>query len=150
MLISKRRRSGTRRHWKMAFAALALAGFAGACVTSTSTSATTTTTESFSGTIKPGGGAYHTFTVTQAGTVSATLTSLSPQTTIQMGLGIGTVTGAVCTLVSYASNVTIGGAVQAATGTAQGTVSVGSCCVMIFDVGNVEDSDDYAITVAHP
>ncbi len=149
MLTTERRRPAT---WTRVLVAITLAGLAGGCVVSDSTTSatTTTTSESFSGTITPGGGAYHIFTVTDDGTVSATLTSLSPQSAIQVGLGIGTVSSSVCTLVSYADNVTTGGVVHAITGTTQGTVAVGSCCVMIFDVGNVEDSDKYTITVAHP
>jgi hypothetical protein len=136
-------RAGVR--WRAV--AIALAALAGACGGSTTPTTATTpapiTTETLTGTVLAGGVAFHTFTVAQQGTLTATLTSLSPQSTITMGMGIGTVSGTACSLLSTNETTKVGTVLS-------GTIAVGSFCVQIYDIGNVQVSDDYVITLSHP
>jgi hypothetical protein len=102
-----------------------------------------TTTETFTGTLAAGGAAFHNFTIAQPGTLTATLTSLSPQTTITMGFGVGQPSGATCSILSGIENAKVSSVLS-------GTIGVGPYCVEIYDLGNVQGSDDYTITVIHP
>jgi hypothetical protein len=102
-------------------------------------------TETFSGSIAQGGSALHAFTVVAQGTITATLTSLSPQSTVTMGFGIGTPSGTTCALITgaYSEAAKVGYALS-------GTIATGSYCVLIYDIGNLSAANDYVITVAHP
>jgi hypothetical protein len=100
-------------------------------------------TETFTGVLSAGGAATHAFNVSQAGTLDATLTSISPQSTITVGFGVGQVTTGGCSLIS----VTEGGRVGS---DLSGPINPGSYCVTIYDVGNVQDSVSYTLTVVHP
>jgi len=146
MPIDSRRSEGVGVRWRAAAIAVSLAALAGACGGSSTTTPTTPappiTTETLTGTIQAGGVAFHTFTITQQGTLTATLTSLSPQTTITMGLGIGTLSGTACSLLSTNETTKVGTVLS-------GTIAVGAYCVQIYDIGNVQGSDDYTITLAH-
>ena len=62
------------------------------------TAAPATITETFTGTLAPMGVNSHTFTVTVAGVVSITLTSVGPPATITVGLGVGIPSAATCSL----------------------------------------------------
>jgi hypothetical protein len=128
-------------------AAIALAlTLAGACGGSSATTPTPTPsliTETFNGTVLAGGFAFHNFNVAAQGSLTATLTSLSPQSTITMGFGIGQPSGVDCTLLSTNESAKVGSVLQ-------GTITVGAFCVRIYDIGNVQVSDDYVLTVVHP
>jgi hypothetical protein len=116
---------------------------------STPTSAPTPTpeikTETFTGTVAQGGSAYNPFTVVTQGAITATLTSLSPQSTITMGFGIGTLSGTTCSLITgaYSEAAKVSFALS-------GTIAAGSYCVLIYDIGNLSGPNDYVITVSHP
>jgi hypothetical protein len=122
-------------------AILALAAFG--CGSNSSTTASGTVTETFSGNLAPGSTDTHAFTVAQSGTVQATLTALAPQSTIQVGLGIGQVTSAGCALLGGDSAAKLNGAIV-------GAVNPGPYCVAVFDVGNVSGTDTYTVQVIHP
>ena len=105
----------------------------------------TVTTETFSGTVAVGGRDFHSFTTKQTGEVDVTLTAAGPPPTISMGLGVGTVNGSTCSLLPGASiNTQAGTAVQLA-----GTVSAGTLCVQVYDIGNQTAPITYTVTVAH-
>jgi hypothetical protein len=128
--------------------ALGLAALAAACggssaTTPTTTPTPTTMTETFTGTVPAGGVAFHNFTVAQQGTITATLTTLSPQSTITVGLGIGNPSGTTCTLTSTNETTKMGSVLS-------GTIAVGAYCIQIYDIGNIQGSDDYTITLVHP
>jgi hypothetical protein len=136
-----------------AVALLALAAFGAACgnSNSTTTAPSTTsspTTETLNGSMAPKGQAIRTFTATQAGTVSVTLASAGPPSTIVLGLGVGiesTTTGDICQF-SRTVNTPAGT-------TPQITVSVdaGKYCAGTYDIGNVGTAGiTVAITVTHP
>ena len=100
----------------------------------------------FNGVVQVGGTNVSNFTVTTPGTLSITLTSTSPQTTLFMGLGVGTPNGSGgCTYIQTTQG-------QASTTTAQLSGSVtasGQYCVAIGDVGNAAGPITYSITVSH-
>jgi hypothetical protein len=143
-----------RAHSRMkgpAVALLALAAFCAACGNSSTTAPSTTTsptTETLNGSMAPKGQAIRTFTATQAGTVSVTLASAGPPSTIVLGVGVGlvsTTTGDICEF-SRTVNTPAGT-------TPQITVSVdaGTYCAGAYDIGNVGTAGiTVAITVTHP
>jgi hypothetical protein len=144
---------GTRRTATMATlgalvaASLQLAACGGGSTTPTTTATPTPEikTETFTGTLAQGGSAFHPFTVVAQGTITATLTSLSPQSSITSGFGIGQTSGTTCTLITgaYSETAKVGFALS-------GTIAVGSYCVMVYDLGNSAGANDYVITVSHP
>lgn len=147
-----RPRSGTAASASFAaITAIAVLAMAAACGKGNSSSGTTSPsvtikTETFTGTVPVRGSDFHTFSVAQAGEVDATLTAASPPSTITMGLAFGTVNGSACALIPGAStNTQAGTGVQLA-----GTVSPGSLCVQVSDVGNQTAPVTYTVTVAHP
>jgi hypothetical protein len=146
MSFDSRRSAGAGGRWRAAAIALGLAALAAACGGSSATTPTTTpttTTETFTGTVPAGGVAFHNFTVAQQGTITATLTALSPQSTITVGLGIGNPSGTTCSLVSTNETTKMGSVLS-------GTIAVGAYCIQIYDIGNIQGSDDYTITLVHP
>jgi len=128
---------------------LALALTAAAChknsSTTTTTPSPTQTTETFNGTVPVRGSASNNFTVANSGRVDVTLTAASPPATVVMGLGVGTPGDAGCTVLPGASTNTPAGTVVQLSG----TVSAGSLCVKIYDVGNQTAPVTYTVTVAH-
>lgn len=116
---------------------------------STPTSAATPTpeikTETFNGTLALAGSAFHPFTVVAQGAITATLTSVNPQTTITLGFGIGTPSSGTCALISgaYSESAKVGYVLS-------GTIAAGSYCVLVYDIGNMTSANDYVITVSHP
>jgi ABC-type glycerol-3-phosphate transport system substrate-binding protein len=117
--------------------------------TNTPTTPTTPTTpltftQTFSGALNTNGGATSPFTATTGGTVTATLTTISPDATVAVGMSLGTWTGSACQVVIANDN-----AVQGAIIT--GTVtSAASLCVRIYDVGKVTSAVNYTISVVRP
>lgn len=148
MPVDSRGSAGAGVRWPAVAIAVALATLAGACGGSNTTTPTPTPTppiltDVFTGTVQAGGVASHNFTVAQQGTLTATLTSLSPQSTITMGFGIGQPSGTTCSLLSSSETAKMGSVLS-------GTIAVGAYCVQIYDIGNVQGSDDYTITLTHP
>ncbi len=137
-----------RRPWagtatRRAGAAITLALLGVACGGSSTSPTGPTTTVTFSGTLAANATAVYAFTVVQDGTVSLTLTSLSPQTTITMGMGIGypDPTGA-CSLATAYEAASIGY-------TLSGPINAGAYCLAFYDVGNVLTSVNYVLTLTH-
>lgn len=131
----------------LALLVLATLGFA-ACDntpddTVTPTTPTTTVTETFTGTINPNGAATHSFIVSAGGTVTATLTTITPEDSVA-GLSLGTWNGVICQIVLANDNAVLGNVVP---GTAS---SLGTLCVRINDTGKLTGATDYTITVVHP
>ena len=112
-----------------------------------------TVTETFTGTVAMLNVSSHNFFVGTTGKLIVTLSSVRPtadpesSSNVVVGLGIGVPAGFSCalTLGVDASKTT------QASSTAQirGTAISGTFCVTIYDVGNLTDSVDYTITVAH-
>ena len=128
--------------------ALVLAFAAAGCSSDVATSPTDTTTpttitDDFAGTIGVNGAATHTFTVNQAGSVTATLVSVSPDDTIRVGFSLGTWNGASCQTVLSRDAAVAGNAIIGA------TTSGGVLCVRVYDIGQIVGPTDYQITAVH-
>jgi hypothetical protein len=123
-------------------------GAAGCGSTSTASSLTTTTapiqiTEAFSGTLAVKGGTTFTFAAAGSGSVTAMLKTVSPDSTVLLGLALGTWNGTSCQVViandAAAANVTITGAASAA----------GNLCVRAYDIGKLTQTENIEVTVTH-
>jgi hypothetical protein len=133
-------------------AALALAAISIGCGSDNDTPTTPTptptapaTTELFSGIISAANGHTYPF-VSLPGTVTLTLTTVTPDTT-PLGISIGTWSGSACTVGTGLFN-------DAAT---QGTVitanvsQIGALCARVYDgAGLIAAPTTYLITVVHP
>ncbi len=122
--------------------------FSSACSNSTTTPTTTTTTtttvtDTFAGTLTKNGASSYAFSVSSAGFVYATLSSVADSTSV-VGLSLGTWTGASCTIVLANDQ-----AVQGSTIQGQAT-NLGTLCARVYDVGKSTTPMDYQITVVHP
>src|SRR5215216_3429113 len=105
-----------------------------------------TTTEAFSGTLTRNGASSVTFTVTAGGTVTATLTTLTPDGTVPVGLSLGTWTGSACQVSGISNDTAVQGTVVTGTVT-----SAAALCVRIYDAAEkVTTTMSYTITVVHP
>jgi hypothetical protein len=101
-------------------------------------------TDTFTGSINVNGAMTFTFAATGAGSLAATLTSVTPDTTVQVGLLMGVWNGTTCqaTLTNDSSF--------------QGTVilgqvnGIGVLCARVYDVGKLTGSTAFEITVVHP
>lgn len=104
--------------------------------------AQTITEPLFTGTLRANGAATYPFSATTGGTITATLTTLSPNNPI--GLSIGTWTGSACQIVIANDN-----AAQASSVT--GTVTAAAAlCVRVYDQGKLTAPVDFAVTIVHP
>jgi hypothetical protein len=98
----------------------------------------------FNSALTVGGSSFSTFTVSQAGTVTAQLTALGA--TGPVGLGLGTPNGTTsCVLTTSSASVVPGNSPQISA-----TENAGNYCVEIFDPGTLTASTTFSITVVHP
>jgi hypothetical protein len=103
-----------------------------------------TLTETFSGMLTLNGATTFSFTVNLAGSITAQLTTLSPDSTKPVGVSLGTWNGSICQIILSNDNSIQGSQVL---GTASTT---GSFCVRIYDAaGTVVAPQTYAIDVFH-
>lgn len=104
-----------------------------------------TVTETFTGTLTINGAQTHNVFTAATGTVTATLTSLGDTPPDKVGISMGTLAGATCSVVLHNDGAVV-------TSYLTGTVSTlaGSLCVRIYDVGALTRPVDYTITVSHP
>jgi hypothetical protein len=128
----------------------AVAALAAACGSSTPTTPTppTLTTDTFTGTLTQNGGVTHTFNVTVAGTITATLTTIGPDSTKTVGFSLGILLGTVCQAVLVNDAALQTNALSAA-GQPGGT----GFCVRVYDTGSITANTGpftYTITVTHP
>jgi hypothetical protein len=127
--------------------AFVLATTAGCCDDETPTTPTQPSvpdvTETFSGTVNRNGADTHDFTVARSGLMRATLTTLAPDSTLVIGMSLGTWNGTTCQIVLANDNATLNAQVTGNAG------SAGRFCVRIYDVGNITDTVDYQVTVVH-
>ncbi|HEY2432023.1 MAG TPA: hypothetical protein VGI12_05045 [Vicinamibacterales bacterium] len=134
-----------------ALAAAALAGVAGCGSASSPTapaaSAPATTTDTFSGSVAQLGSENHVFAVAANGTVTLSLTTVAPLSTMSLGVAVTTSDGTNC-VTQISQNTDARAGAIALTGAA----AIGNYCVRIFDSGNVplDTTVLYTITVVHP
>ena len=106
-----------------------------------------TVIDTFTGTVNLNGGVTHTFNVAANGTVIATLTTVTPDSTIPLGFGIGTWNNSsqTCTMTIVKDDALQG---QIHTGIASG---LGTLCARIYDAGSrLTQALEYSIRVEHP
>jgi hypothetical protein len=137
--------------WHRVLLAATLAAAAGCGSSSTPTTPTATapatTTDSFSGSIGQAGSDNHVFAVAANGTVTITLTSVQPLSTMSLGVAVATSDGTNClTQISQNTDARTGGVAL------KGTATTGSYCVRVFDSGNVpvNTAVTYGVDVLHP
>jgi hypothetical protein len=129
-----------------AFALLsASCGSSGSSSTSTS-STVTRTTDTFTGTVAVGGSDFHSFPIAASGVIDVTLTAAAPPSTIVMGLSVGLPGDGRCVALAGASTTAAAGAAVQLSG----TVSPGTLCVDVHDVGNQSAPVTYTLTATHP
>ena len=110
--------------------------------------------ETFTGTLKAAGVAFHAFTVKYAFAttdLSVIVNSLNVTPAITIGVGFGTVSGTTCAVQISTTAANVGQELFTPNGATAGTY-----CVQIFDsvdattgVGTVTGSVDYSLTVKH-
>jgi hypothetical protein len=110
-----------------------------------STPPPSTVTESFSGVLPPQGSATYFFTVANTGSVTATLTTLSPDSTLVVGISLGIWNGTSCRLIIANDQATQGTFIS-------GNLSAaGNLCVRIYDSrSNVAAPETFQLTANHP
>jgi hypothetical protein len=114
--------------------------------TTTTTTSPVTTTETFEGTLGIGGTLFYPFTVAEAGTVTATLASIggpAVPSTVQVRLGIGTITDDACTATTMLL-------VNSTAPTVTASEAAGAYCANVTDVGNLYGDAAFTVTIAHP
>ena len=101
-------------------------------------------TEVFTGTLNPNSAATHTFTAVTGGTVTVTLTTIGPDSSMISGLALGEWNGTACSEriandSAVQTTVIIGTATQA-----------GQLCARVRDIGRFVEPTSYEVTVVHP
>jgi len=128
---------------------------AAACNNSSDSSTTPTsptiplTSQTFTGTIAVGGASSNTnFVVAQNGEVDITITSMGPPSNIIMGIAIGipSTTDTSCVAPVSATDPHV----QASTTPLVGSLTAGTYCVRLYDLGFMSAPVNYTISVAHP
>jgi hypothetical protein len=145
-------RTHVRTPWSAA-ALLAIAVLSAACGNNDTTTPTTPTTptgpvtETLNGSMAKNGTAVRAFKATQSGTVSVTLASVVPSSSIVLGLGLGipVANGADCRF-SQTVNTAAGAAAQLTA-----AVDAGTYCAGAYDIGNVGiNGVTLTVTILHP
>jgi hypothetical protein len=99
-------------------------------------------TQTFAGTLRPNGAETFPFS-SQFGLVTATLLNLAPDSSLMVGLSLGTWDGVACAIVLANDKATQGIPVT-------GTVNAsGNLCVRVYDVGTVTELTTYEVRVVH-
>lgn len=131
--------------------ALLVAALGAGCDSDTTSSVTspspTASTETFAGSLTSSATTSHQFAVTATGVVTVTLTSVSPLSTMGLGVQISSWDGTTCgTVVAQNANGRSG------TAALSGSAAAGNYCVQVYDSGNVPTDwqVDYTVEVLHP
>ena len=123
-------------------------GSSDSTTTPTSPSLPTVLTETFSGTITRNAAYTHPFTVNDSGDVSvfllvSTENSNPANSSVPLGVSLGTWNGATCAIVVANDNVAPGSSI---TGRA---TSAGNLCVRVYDIGLLPGATSYELLVDH-
>jgi hypothetical protein len=114
-------------------------------VANTSTQTASPGTDTFSSILTQQGSATRAVTASQAGTLSATMTSATPPNLlVGLGLGIPRADAGGCYL-STASNILTSAAAQVAT-----AVDAGQYCVKVYDLGTLTTNVSFTVAANHP
>jgi hypothetical protein len=110
-----------------------------------SSGSSTPSTETFASFLAVRGSSTRKFTIAQSGTISLTLTSVTPSTTVGIGIGIPDASTPACSLTN-SLNTTAGSTPQIAL-----PVDAGTYCATVYDSGSVADPGvSFSMTIAHP
>jgi hypothetical protein len=126
--------------------ALVTAGCGSSSDTPTTPTTPVATTETFNGTLDKNGAVPHTFQTLASGAVQVTLSSVTPDSTIAVGMSLGT----------WNASSNLCQAVLSNDRAIQGTVIVGAVsgpgmlCVRMYDIGTLTQSETYVVDVSHP
>jgi hypothetical protein len=131
--------------------ALFFAGCGGNSTTSPSDTTTTPSvaTERFDAILEPGNAAFYSFTVSAAGSVSINLASLSPLDRpgllpAAMELGYGVPEGEECTVTKSIQTV------PGLTSQLVDTLTNGTYCANLRDIGNLKQPVNFSMRITHP
>ena len=102
-------------------------------------------TSTFPGALTTGGAAGFPFTVVNPGNISLSITELAPVSTLTMGLALGfwDAAASTCTQQVSTNTATVNVAYTA------NPSAPGEYCVGIFDIGNVQVSTNFVLTVTY-
>ena len=134
--------SPRKRRPRRLLAAAASALLLGGCGSGNS-SGNTPTTETVTGVLDANSFSMEPVVADGDGTLLVTLTSLSPQSTITVGLGLGVPSGGTCGLLSYTDAAKVGSSSSL-------PVTSGTWCWTLIDTGSVQGFDNYTVSVTHP
>ncbi len=101
-----------------------------------------TVTETFTGTLNINGAITHSFVANSFGTVTSTLTVVTPDTVL--GMALGTWNGISCQLIITADKAALNTSVTG------GVTTIGNLCVRLYDVGSLTEATSYEVQVVHP
>ena len=107
---------------------------------------TSPVTVSYETQLYPRGAASRSLTVAQSGTVQVTLTSVRPDQSVELGIGLGIprADSSGCHL-SQSVNAASGAAAHIVT-----NVDAGTYCVQVFDLGTLTNEVSFSVTIVHP
>jgi hypothetical protein len=136
------------RRWTTLFSgrhllAVAATILLGACGGSSTSPSGTPKTDTITGVLSATGSSAESVLVNGTGDMVVQLTSLSPQSTITVGLGVGLPSGSNCGILEYNDSAKVGSLLSL-------PVSNGIYCWILVDTGNVSGSVNYTVTVTHP
>ena len=128
--------------------AVAAAGCSNASVTTPSTSTAATSTEYFTGTLTPGGSAFYSFNVSNAGTAEVTLASMTsakigPATPFTLRVGLGTPLGEGCSTIRTIDTP------PGLSAQLLNALGAGTSCVNVADIGSIRGSVLFAVRIVH-
>jgi hypothetical protein len=110
----------------------------------TPTTPSTTVTETFSGSLTVNGAVTFNFSTTSSGAVVTSLRTVGPNSTVQLGLALGTWNGVSCALVISNDRS------QAGTSVTGQVNAAGTLCTRVYDVGQLTGPATFEIVVVHP
>jgi len=106
-----------------------------------------TVTQTFTGTLTRNGALTHQFSSLSRGTITATLTSVNPDSAMALGISLGTwnISQSSCQIILANDSATVG------TGVTGSVSGVGDLCLRVYDPkGVLTTSEDYSVDVVHP
>ncbi len=131
-----------RRHTATIVALALVTSAISACGSTAAPSAPVT--ETLSGILVPTALSYSVITASGGGDISITLVSLSPLSTITVGVGIGVTTSNGCALQYSQENFKVGTVWNTSLS------GKGLYCVAIYDIGQTAQNVNYTLKVTHP
>jgi hypothetical protein len=107
------------------------------------------TVEMFPGTVAVGGqGPTHNFSASKTGEFFVTITALTPDPNVFLGIAVGQQTGGGCSAINlggYVNNFA-----QRDRQALGGQIQKGNYCVGVYDVGYLTQAANYTLRVSHP